>query len=74
MYSVAQHVLGGENKVKLFMLTKYDFAAAYLETSVLLLLTGMHTRLTAVDEKGYDFEACESPWTKPDIPFSVAAL
>jgi hypothetical protein len=43
MYSVAQHGLGGENKVKLFKLTKYDFAAAYLETSVLLLLTGMHT-------------------------------
>jgi len=43
MYSVAQRVLGGENKVTLFKLTKYDFAAAFLETSVLLLLTGMHT-------------------------------
>jgi hypothetical protein len=43
MYSAAQRVLGGENKVTLFKLTKYDFAAAFLETSVLLLLTGMHT-------------------------------
>jgi hypothetical protein len=34
----------GGNKVSLFKLTKYDFAAAYLDTLVmLLLLTGMHT-------------------------------
>jgi hypothetical protein len=34
----------GEKKVTSFKLTKYDFAAAYLDISVLLLLlTGMHT-------------------------------
>jgi hypothetical protein len=43
MYSVAQRDLWGENKVTLFKLMKYDFAAAFLETSVLLLLTGVHT-------------------------------
>jgi hypothetical protein len=43
-----------ENKVTSFKLTKYDFAAAYLDTSVLLLLlTGMHTWVTAADENGY---------------------
>jgi hypothetical protein len=52
MYSIAQHDLGGEHKITLFHLTKYDFATAYVETSVLLLLTGMHTRITVVDEKG----------------------
>jgi hypothetical protein len=34
----------GENKVTSFKLAKYNFAAAYLDTSVLLLLlTGTHT-------------------------------
>jgi hypothetical protein len=43
----------GENKVMSFKLMKYDFAAAYLQTSALLsLLMGKQTRITAVDENG----------------------
>jgi len=40
------NILVGKDEIKVmsFKLTKYDFAAAYLDTSVLLLLlTGMHT-------------------------------
>jgi len=44
---------------------EYDFAAAYLDTSLLLLLlTGMQIWKIALDDKGYDFEAFESPGTK----------
>ena len=46
----------GENKVTSLELIQYDFAAAYLDTSVLpLLLTGMQHE--------------SQPWTKTDIPF-----
>jgi hypothetical protein len=46
-------------------MTKYYLAAAYLDTSVmLLLLTGMQIGIIAMDDKGYDFEAFELPGTK----------
>jgi len=41
----------GENKITSFKLNKYDFAAAYLDTSALVaFLTGMKTRMTTVEE------------------------
>jgi hypothetical protein len=43
----------GENKVTSFKLANYDFAAAFLDPSVLFLLTGMQTRIIAVNENGY---------------------
>jgi hypothetical protein len=47
-------------KVTSFKLTKYDFAAAYLDTSALLcLLTRMQTCITVVDKNGIPFGGLE---------------